>query len=136
MSSLISWYCTTSAWICLGRPRLSILGTVRSITLRVTLFASLLWTSTNQRRQPVHRQMSFFLSRLDTRRVPQTIIISVVSILLLLFTFIAQHSLPHVRASLIMASSTFSFQPGRTLLVKHDPQSISLTMRFAREGPC
>ena len=93
----------------------------RFITLRVTLSASRLWTCPNQRRRPQRitssigeifrmRRISPFRmwSRLDTPRIPRSILISVVAIFLLLVTFIAQHSLPYVRAGLIMASYTFA----------------------------
>ena len=105
MSSLICW-----CHVFLGRPCRVVPGIARSITLRVTLFASRLWTRPNQRirppritssidetcsRRPMRRISSFRMcSRLDTPRIPRRILISVVAIFLLLVTFIAQHSLP------------------------------------------
>ena len=47
MSSLIYW-----CHVFLGRPRRLVPGIARYITLRVTLFASRLWTCPNQRRRP------------------------------------------------------------------------------------
>ena len=47
MSSLICWY-----HVFLGRPRRLVPGIASSITLRVTLSASRLWTCPNQRRRP------------------------------------------------------------------------------------
>ena len=129
-SRAISWVTPTavmssfSCWfhVFLGRPRRLVPGMARFITLRVTLSASRLWTCPNQRRRPQRitssigemcrmRRISSFLmwSRLDTPRIPRSILISVVAIFLLLVTFIAQHSLPYVRAGLIMASYTFAF---------------------------
>ena len=46
MSSLICW-----CHVFLGRPRRLVPGIASSITLRVTLFSSLLWTCPNQRRR-------------------------------------------------------------------------------------
>ena len=116
MSSLICWY-----HVFLGRPRRLVPGIAMFVTLRVTLSASRLRTCPNQRRRPqritssigetcrMRRISSFRMwSRLDTPRIPQSILISVVAIFLLLVTFIAQHSLPLVRAGLIMASYTFA----------------------------
>ena len=95
----------------------------RFITLRVTLSASRLWTCPNQRRRPqritssigetcrMRRISSFRMwSRLDTPRIPRSILNSMVAIFLLLVTFIAQHSLPYVRAGLIMASYPFALR--------------------------
>ena len=145
-SSFICW-----CHVFLGRPRRLVPGIASSITLRVTVFASRLWTCPNQWRRPLWitssiremcnmRQISSFRmwSRLDTTRIPRTILISVVAIVLSLVTFIAQHSLPYVRAGLSMASYTFDvslrgiFRSYNTVL-----QSIfsSLTMQPAREGP-
>ena len=128
-SRAISWVTPTavmssfSCWfhVFLGRPRRLVPGMARFITLRVTMSASRLWTCPNQRRRPQRitssigemcrmRRISSFLmwSRLDTPRIPRSILISVVAIFLLLVTFIAQHSLPYVRAGLIMASYTFA----------------------------
>ena len=116
MSSFSCW-----GHVFLGRPRRLVPGMARFITLRVTLSASRLWTCPNQRRRPqritssigeifrMRRISSFRMwSRLDTPRIPRSILISVVAIFLLLVTFIAQHSLPYVRAGLIMASYTFA----------------------------
>ena len=116
MSSLICW-----CHVFLGRPRRLVPGIASSITLRVTLSASRLWTCPNQRRRPPRitssigetcsmRRISSFRtwSRLDTPRIPRSILISVVAIFLLLVTFIAQDSLPYIRAGLIMASYTFA----------------------------
>ena len=75
-------------------------------------------------------------SRLDTPRVPRSILISVVAIFLLLVTFIAQHSFPYARDGLTMASYTFALSlgesSGQTIL-----RSIfsGMTMQPAREGP-
>ena len=115
MSSFSCWF-----QVFLGRPRRLVPGMARFITLRVTLSASRLWTCPNQRRRPqritssigeifrIRRISSFRMwSRLVTPRIPRSILISVVAIFLLLFTFIAQHSLPYVRAGLIMASYTY-----------------------------
>ena len=116
MSSFSCWF-----HVFLGRPRRLVPGMARFITLRVTLSASRLWTCPNQRRRPQRitssigvmcrmRRMSSFRmwSRFDTPGIPRSILISVVAIFLLLVTFIAQHSLPCVRAGLIMASYTFA----------------------------
>ena len=116
MSSFICW-----CHVFLGRPRRLVPGIANSITLRVTLVASRLWTCPNQRRRPLRitssigercnkRRISSFRiwSRLDTPRIPRSILISVVAIFLLLVTFIAQHSLPYVRAGLIMVSYIFA----------------------------
>ena len=104
MSSSICW-----CHVFMGRPRRLVPGIASSITLRVTLFASLLWTCPNQRRRPqcitssigescsMRRLSSFRMwSRLDTPRIPRSILTSVVAVFLVLFTFIAQHSLPYV----------------------------------------
>ena len=116
MSSLICW-----CHVFLGRTRrlVGLPGIARFITLQVTLFASrLCWTCPNQRRRPLcitssigvmcssMRRISSFRmwSRLDTLMIPRSILISVIANFLLLVTFIAQHSLPCVRAGLIMAS--------------------------------
>ena len=128
-SRAISWVTLTavmssfSCWfhVFLGRPRRLVPGMARFITVRVTLSASRLWTCPNQRRRPQRitssigemcrmRRISSFLmwSRLDTPRIPRSILISVVAIFLLLVTFTAQHSLPYARAGLIMASYTFA----------------------------
>ena len=128
-SRAMSWVTPTavmssfSCWshVFLGRPRRLVPGMARFITLRVTLSASRLWTCPNQRRRPqritasigdifrMRRISSFRMwSRLDTPRISRSILISVVAIFLLLVTFIAQHSLPYVRAGLIMASYTFA----------------------------
>ena len=56
MSSLICW-----CYVFLGRPRLLVAGIASSITLRVTLFASRLWTCPNQRRRPPRITSSDFL---------------------------------------------------------------------------
>ena len=72
-------------------------------------------------------------SRLDTPMIPRSILISVVAIFLLLFTFIAHHSLPYFRAGLsILSLWAWGESSGRTIL-----RSIvsSLTMQPAREGP-
>ena len=115
MSSFSCW-----CHVFLGRPRRPVPGMARFITLRVTLSASRLWTCPNQRRRPqritssigeifrMRRISSFRMWSLDTPRIPRSILISVVAIVLLLVTFIAQHSLPYVRAGLIMASYTFA----------------------------
>ena len=116
MSSFSCW-----GHVFLGHPRRLVPGMARFITLRVTLSASRLWTCPNQQRRPQRitssigemcrmRRMSSFRmwSRFDTPRIPRSILISVVAIFLLLVTFIAQHSLPYVRAGLIMASYTFA----------------------------
>ena len=116
MSSFICW-----CHVFLGRPRRLAPGIASSIALRVTLSRSRFWTCPNQRRRPQRitssigeackmRRMSSFRkwSRLDTPRIPRNILISVVAIFILLVTFIAQHSLPHARAGLIMASYTFA----------------------------
>ena len=116
MSSFSCWF-----HVFLGRPRRLVPGMARFITVRVTLSASRLWTCPNQRRRPQlitssigemcrMRRISSFLmwSRLDTPMIPRSILISVVAIFLLLDTFIAQHSLPYVRAGLIMAPYTFA----------------------------
>ena len=115
MSSFICW-----CHVFLGRRRRLVPGIASSITLRVTLVASRLWTCPNQRRRPLSitssigercnmRRISSFCiwSRLDTPRIPRSILISVGAIFLLLVTFIAQHSLPYVRAGLIMVSYIF-----------------------------
>ena len=112
-SRAISWVTPTavmssfSCWfhVFLGRPRRLLPGMTRFITLRVTLSASRLWTCPIQRRRPQRitssigemcrmRRISSFLmwSRLDTPRIPRSILISVVAIFLLLVTVIAQHS--------------------------------------------
>ena len=112
MSSFNCW-----CHVFLGRPRRLVTGMARFITLRVAFSASPLWTCPNQRRRPqcitssigemcsMRRVSSFRMwSRLDTPRIPRSILlISVVAIFLLLVTFIAQHSLPYVRVGLIMA---------------------------------
>ena len=120
MSSLICW-----CHVFLGRPRrlVGLPGIARFITLRVTLSASRFWTcpTPNQRRRPpritssigetcrMRRISSFRMSsRFDTPRIPHSILISVVAIFILLVTFIAHHSLPLVRAGLIMASYTYA----------------------------
>ena len=113
MSSFSCWF-----HVFLGRPRRLVPGMA---SLRVTLSASRLWTCPNQRRRPQRitssigvmcrmRRMSSFRmwSHFDTPRIPRSILISVVAIFILLVTFIAQHSLPCVRAGLIMASYTFA----------------------------
>ena len=63
MSSFICW-----CHVFLGRPRRLVPGTARSITLRVTLFASLLWTCPNQRRQSL-RITSLIGERCNMRRI-------------------------------------------------------------------
>ena len=116
MSSFICW-----CHVFLGRPRRLVPGIASSITLRVSLVASHLWTCPNQRRRPLRitsligekcnmRRISSFriLARLHTPRIPRGIFISVVAIFLLLVTFIAQHSLQYVRAGLIMFSYIFA----------------------------
>ena len=118
MSSFNCW-----CHVFLGRPRRLVPGMARCITLRVTLSESRLWTCPNQRRRPeritssigemcrMRRISSFRMwSRLDTPRIPRSMLISVVAIFLLLVTFIAQHSLPYVSAGLIMASYTFALR--------------------------
>ena len=97
-SRATSWVTPTpamSSFICwchdfLGRPRRVVPGIASSITLRVTLVASRLWTCPNQRRRPLRitssigercnmRRISSFRiwSRLDTPRIPRSILISV-----------------------------------------------------------
>ena len=115
MSSLICW-----CHVFLGCHRRLVPGIASSIILRVTLFASRIWTCPNQRRRPpritssigetcrMRRISSVRLwSRLDTPRIPRSILISVVAIFLLLVTFIAQHSLPYVRAGLMIQPEGF-----------------------------
>ena len=116
MSSFICW-----CHVFLGCPRRLVPGIASSTTLRVTLVASRLWTCPNQRRLPLRITSSIgercnmrrisssrIWSRLDTPRIPRSILISVVAIFLLLVTFIAQHSLSYVRAGLIMISYIFA----------------------------
>ena len=89
----------------LGRPRRLVPGIARYIALRVTVFSYLLWTFPIQRRRPssrkgvIMRRMSLFRMwcRLNTPRIPRSILTSVVAIFLLLFTFIAQHSLTYAK---------------------------------------
>ena len=113
MSSFKCWF-----QVFLGRPRRLVPGMARFITLRVTLSASRLWTWPNQRRRPqritssigeifrIRRISSFRMwSRLVTPRIPRSILISVVAIFLLLFTFIAQHSLGDFSSSMILNCS-------------------------------
>ena len=145
-SRATSWVTTTPVMYCflcwchvfLGRPRRLVPVIARSITLWVALFASLLWTCPHQRRRSLRitssigemcnmRRISSFRmwSRLDTPRIPRSILVSVLAIFLLLFTFIAQYSPPYVRVGLIMASSIYIIQFLHT-------DSISLTPPRAR----
>ena len=117
MSSFSCWF-----HVFLGRPRRLAPGIASSITLRVTLSASRLWTCPNQRRRPQRitasigvmcrmRRMSSFRmwSRFDTPRIPRSILISVVAIFLLLVTFIAL-----IRSKLDYSSSVWDPTCART----------------------
>ena len=56
----------------------------------------------------MRRIYSFLMwSRLDTPRIPRSILVSVVAIFLLLVTFIPHHSRPYVRAGLLIADDLF-----------------------------
>ena len=63
MSSFICW-----RHVFLGRPRRLVPGIASSITLRVTLVASRLWTCQNQRRRPLHITSSIG-ERCNMRRI-------------------------------------------------------------------
>ena len=139
MSSFICW-----CHVFLGRPRL-VPGIASSITLRVTLVASRLWTCPDQRRRPL-RITSSIGERCNMRRISSfRIMISSrhsrgsreassspwLAIVLLLVTFIAQHSLPYVRAGLIMVSLVYlRFEPEGNLPV------IQNSGQFSPAWPC
>ena len=103
-----------------------------------------LWTCPNQRRRPLYnivwekcnmRRMSLFRmwSRLNTPRIPRSILTSVVAIFLLLFTFIAQHSLPYVKAGMSMASYTLRSSAMTPYCFWYDP-ICTCNVHFARSS--
>ena len=72
-------------------------------------------------------------SRLNTPRIPRSILTSVVAIFLLLFTFIAQHSLTYVKAGMIMASYTLRSSTMTPFCFSYDP-ICTCNFHFARSS--
>ena len=97
-SSSSTWYCqvhhSTSYVVCLS-----------SLDMSKPTKTATAHNLVDRRNVYLMRRMSSFRmrSRLDTPSILRSILISVVAIFLLLVNFIARHSLPYVRAGLIMA---------------------------------